>query len=322
MKQYTHAWLAFMAIKRLEDAEFTGNNGIYASDLIRWFKNHKDGVIRGSWYPDSVIKDMAKSHVLKFTPSANGSHRSFRKLPRTYLNYNYGINSPLFEQPYDIDSNDNLPDRCDAIAHSVVDNLKIQEREDKGSPVSATDNHIALLLFMLTHYVADAHMPFHCDSRKFSSGRNIHALMEKSWDKEIKKHYKLDDTNERFFYDPSGYPLRDLTQDDEYQSSFLKTVEDRLTRRDFLMGYGDGNNNTWDFMKAICQYSYLLSYEFIPEGHDHTSVNRSNWDSLGSISLPDLTLAVLSDAIDSIARLWFRIWRRYKRWEIEQRANG
>ena len=56
MKQYTHAWLAFMAIKRLEDVEFTGNNGIYASDLIRWFKNHKDGVIRGAWYPDSVTK--------------------------------------------------------------------------------------------------------------------------------------------------------------------------------------------------------------------------------------------------------------------------
>ena len=136
--------------------------------------------------------------------------------------------------------------------------------------------------------------------------------MEDSWDKEIRKHYKLDETNERFFYNPSGYPLRDLTQDDEYRSFFLKTVEDRLSRRDFLIGFGEGNNNTWDFIKAICQHSYLLSYEFIPEGYDHTNVDRSNWDTLGNISFSDLTLAVLSDAIDSIAWLWFRVWRRYK----------
>jgi hypothetical protein len=311
-----------MAIKRLEDVEFTVNNGIYASDLIRWFKNHKDGVIRGAWYPDSVIKDMKKSHVLKFTPSENGPHSSFRKLPRTYLNYSHGINSTLYEQPYDIDSKTNLPDRCDAIAHSVVDNLKMQEHEEKGSPVSATDNHIALLLFMLTHYVSDAHMPFHCDSRQFSSGKDIHGYMEELWDEEIKKYYKIDYTNKRFLYNPSGYPLRDHSQDDNYQSSFLKTIEDRLARRDFLIGFGNDNSSTWDFMKAICQYSYLLSYEFIPEGYDHTNVDKTNWDSLGNISFPDLTLAVISDAIDSIARIWFRVWRRYKRWEIKQRANG
>ena len=98
-----------------------------------------------------------------------------------------------------------------------------------------------------------------------------------------------DDTNERFFYDPNGYPLRDLTKDDEYQFSFLKTVEDRLTRRDFLMGHGEGNNNTWDFMKAICQYSYLLSYEFIPEGYDHKYI----YSHLGyNLKITDMQAAI------------------------------
>jgi hypothetical protein len=315
MKQYTHAWLAFMAIKRLEEAQLDGSNRIYADDLIRWFKNHKDGVIRGAWYPDSVIKDMASSHVLKFSPATNGHSASFRKLPSTYLNYHYGQNSPIYNQPYEIDKDDNLPDRCDAIAHSVVDNLKIQNREDKGSPVSPTDNHIALLLFMLSHYIADAHMPLHCDARRFSGGSRIHSLMEDSWDDEIKKHYELDLPNERFFYDKAGYPLRNPVSESTYPNSFLKTVEDHLNQRDFLIGYGDGNNGTWDFMKAVCQYSFLLSYEFIPKGYDHTNVTRTNWDSLGSISFADLTVAVLSDAIDSIARIWFRVWRRYKKWE-------
>ena len=38
----------------------------------------------------------------------------------------------------------------------MIDNLKMQETELKGSPISPTDNHVAVLLFMLSHYVADA----------------------------------------------------------------------------------------------------------------------------------------------------------------------
>lgn len=151
MKQYTHAWLAFMAIKRLEDADLSDANRSVADSLIRWFKNNKDGVIRGAWYPDSVIKDNANSHVLKFTPDATGDNR-FKDLPSTYLMRDYRTPSGLYQQPYTIDEHDNPPDRCESLAQAVIDNLKIQFSEDKGSAVAATDNHIAQLLFMLSHF--------------------------------------------------------------------------------------------------------------------------------------------------------------------------
>jgi hypothetical protein len=314
MKQYTHAWLAYMAIKRLKEVKdkLSDKNRIPAEDLIKWFMNHKDDVTQGAWYPDFVIKDMGNSHVLKITPSAVGNS-NFRKLPSTYKNYEYGKNSPLWGQPYQVDKNDNLPDRSDAISHSIIDNLKIQESEDKGSSVSPTDNHIALLLFMLSHYIADAHVPFHCDSRKFSKGKDIHGHLEGIWDDEIELHFEIDKPNERFFYE-GDYPKRDLTKDAGYQTSYLKTVEDSISNRKFLIGYGDGNNNVWDFMKAICQYSYLLSYVFIPQSYNHNTVDKNNFDSLGNISLHDLSVTVLSDAIDSIARVWLRVWRRYMEW--------
>lgn len=71
MKKYTHAWLAFMAIKRLEDSKagMTEADRQYAQHLIKWFKDRKDGVINGAWYPDELIKDMADKHVLKFAPA-------------------------------------------------------------------------------------------------------------------------------------------------------------------------------------------------------------------------------------------------------------
>ena len=131
----------------------------------------------------------------------------------------------------------------------------------------------------------------------------------------IELHYRIDRDNERFFYDPDGYPLLDDKTQAQFKNSFLKKVEDNLSKRKFTESFGTKNKNVWDFMSAICQYSYLLSYMFIPEGYDHTNVTTSNWKTLGAISLEDLSIAVLSDAIDSIAKVYFRIWRRYKKWE-------
>ncbi|MFC2076853.1 hypothetical protein ACFLT7_07210 [candidate division KSB1 bacterium] len=308
MKQYSHAFLAFMAIKRLEQIKLGKQNRGYADKLIKWFKDNKDGVIRGAWYPDSVIKDNANSHVLKITPSDDAT-RKFRTLPTTYMNYAHGKTSPVRKQSFVIDPNDNLPDRCESIAESVIDLLKIQEREEKGSPVSPTDNQIALLLFMLSHYIADAHMPFHCDNRKFSDGADIHAKMEKEWEGMIEHCYLIDEKNDRFFYDQNGYPAEvvNLNTDEKYKKSFLKTANHELGIRDFIIGWGGTNNNVWDFMSAICQHSYLLSYCFIPPEYNYASLTTRNWKSLGSVSFEKVSEAVFLDAIDSIARVWFRV---------------
>lgn len=321
MKQYSHAWLAFMAIQRLEQAELSDSNRNYANSLIEWFKDHKDGVTQGAWYPDEIIKDMKTSHVLKFTPENDGKKGEFRKLPTTYLLYQHCKDFDLKQKSYKIDKKTNLPDRCESIAHSVIDNLKMQESEDKGSPIAPTDNHVATLLFMLSHYVADAHVPFHCDSRRFSEEPDVHGKLEGVWDDAIQKYYRLDEENERFFYNPEGYPLLDKEKERQYKESFLKKVEDNLRERDFGVSWGGNNGNVRDFMSAICQYSYLLSYSFIREGYDHTNVTSNNWKRLGSKSLEDVNIAVISDAIDSIAKVYFRIWRKYKRWEKKYRSK-
>ena len=329
MKQFTHAWLAFMAIKRVEDANLAGQLSDTdvkdAQNLVEWFRRNKDGVIRGAWYPDSLIHDNANSHVLKFKPGVGEKEERLRQLPETYLSYKRVKDSPLRNEPFTrADPNDNLPDRCESIAESVIDHLKIQESEDKGSAVSPTDNQVALLLFMLSHYIADAHVPFHCDGRAFSEGDDIHGRMEGVWEDVIKDCYKIDNGikhkgNERFYYDEKGYPSRDSNKEQEYQSSFLKKVEDELVRREFSASGGTRNKNVWDFMSAVCQYSYILSYSFLPQKYNPDNVTLENWQSLGTISLPDLNVVVLADAIDSIARVWFRVWRRYENWKRDRK---
>jgi hypothetical protein len=311
MKQFSHAWLAFKAIERLEKANLSHDRQ-NADELIRWFWDHRDGVIRGAWYPDMVIKDMATSHVLKFTPLPTETGK-FGKLPSTSKVKDYAIYSPVYGQGVQQDPDNNLPERCEALAQSVIDNLKMQETEEKGSPIIPNNNHIATRLFMLSHYIADAHMPLHCDSRKFSSGIDLHGIIEGLWDDEIRKYYKLDLLNERFFYNPDGYPLR---VDAGFDNSFLKKVEEGFATRKFIGSFGDGMN-LQSSMLVVCQYSYLLAYAFIPPGFNETNVTAQNWQSLEgqTPSFDQLSVSVFSDAIDAIARTWLQVWKRYLDWK-------
>src|SRR4030042_6736529 len=336
MKKYTHAWLAFMAIKRLEDrkAELSEDDKQFAGSLIKWFHSHRDGVIRGAWYPEELIKDMADKHVLKFAPfdkappgTVSIPPEKRKTLPPEYLIQKCGEQSPVRQQAFnEVDTKDNLPDRCESIAESVVDHLKVQEHEDKGSPVSPVDNQIALWLFMLSHYVADAHVPVHCDSRQFSEGKNIHGCMEKAWDDEIKKYYLLDKDNERFLYDTEGYPApsEKKNKKEVYEKSFLKAVDDELGKRKSDATFGKDNKNVWDFMNAICHHSYLVSYRFFPPEYGYKDVTLENWKTLApppGFSLEQLSTAVLAHAIESISRVWFRIWRRYEKWEKRKKQK-
>jgi hypothetical protein len=103
----------------------------------------------------------------------------------------------------------------------------------------------------------------------------------------------------------------------DYSHSFLKRVDDSLATRTFSIGYGDKkNNNVRTYMLAVCQNSYLLSYAFFPPGNDETNVNSRNWKSLPGqlLDFDQLSEIVFNDAIDAIARIWFRVWRRYIEW--------
>jgi hypothetical protein len=58
VKKYSHAWIAFMAIKRLEVIATTTDEKVIsgvsekvrteAKALVKWFKNYRDFVIKGA----------------------------------------------------------------------------------------------------------------------------------------------------------------------------------------------------------------------------------------------------------------------------------
>ena len=315
MKQYTHAWLAFMAIKRLDLYPFPENTALQrkiktdAAALVRWFKSYRDFVIEGSWYPDMVFKDMATSHIIKYYHDENSNDLRFKKLPSTMKMYKDRKESPRYGMPFSIECG-NLADRCEAMSHDIVDCLKMLRTEERGCPISPTNNHIAMRFFIQSHYIADCHMPLHCDRRPFSSGKELHAKIEEKWDDQIRESYRIDKDNNRFYYDPDGYPLH------VNPTPMVLAVEKEIAERKYIHDFGEGNSNTWDYMSAVSQYSYLRSFRMIPEQYDQTlSITEFMKNVEGGIHFDDYSVDIFSDAVESIAHVWLRVWMRYRDWQ-------
>ena len=346
MKHYTHAWLAMMAMKRIEYAKIPVKQQDDAKALITWFKNYRDLVLQGAWYPDSVFKDMSSSHIAKYFPLADYQKKGsglesaladdvgeidgepeevndenpkirieskFRKMPQTLRMFNRGKGSVLYDQPYIQFKRHNLCDRCESFTESLIDSFKILTMENPGAPVIPSNNHIAMRFFILSHYIADGHMPLHCDARSFYNKNEVHAFIEKMWDDQVQAAYKIDEYNERFYYDKDGYPL--LNEDTE-PSPLIKYVEKELRDRSFSWDWGDDNNNTWDYMSGITQYSYLLAYDLIPADRDPKQISTEYYMGTEAYQehFEEYSKIILGDAVESIAKVWLHAWCRYRSW--------
>jgi len=309
MKQYTHAWIAMMAVKRLDKTAFAKPaDKEVANKLVEWIADYLDNVIKGAWYPDAVIKDMSTGHILKHVPDDSAAAVEWLKLPATYHLGQTAKRSPVWGRNYRINSG-NLTDRCEALTHSVVDNMKMLVEEKRGSSFPPSGTHVAAILFMLSHYIADCHMPLHCDGRSFSDDNGLHADIEAYWDKQVKKCYPIDKRYSRFQYDPEGYPLKRDTH------PIIDWVEEQIISRPFDSQYGTGNRQTWDFMSAIAQHSYLTAYVMIPPDADPMTYNfKTMVQQFTPAAFDQLSRELLIDAIDSITKVWFRAWKRYLDW--------
>jgi hypothetical protein len=315
MKKYTHAWLAFMAMKRLDQAtlpevEGSGKSAVevanFAKSLVRWFKNYRDFVVQGAWYPDEVFSDQGSSHGVKYEPDMlSEDARVFKALPDTMEVRNLMMEeSPLYGKPFTIVKG-NLCDRCDAMAHTIVDNFKIQYREEKGNPISPSSTHMAMRFFIMSHYIADAHMPLHCDARSLGT---IHTAVESQWESAVKKSYEIDEDNERFFYDPNGYPLKT-----DKMKSLMELVEEKVLSRPFVYNWGNSDYSTWDYMSAVTEYSYLLAYEMFPRDFEDMGWTAYK-KTPAAARFEEYSSKLMADAIDSIARAWLHVWIRYRLW--------
>lgn len=368
MKAIAHAWLALMSLERLKKFKksesfkrgFLGGNfkGYFLGDsfddhfekqaesFVKFFDKRKDSFLKGAWFPDSVIADnLTGGHTFKLKkPSIKKEEEEAKEIENRTPNHlssfrELNINKSRLKEKVCYESKYILPDRCEALTHAIRDMVLIQKDEAKGSEIIFNDNQITLYFLMLSHYLADAHVPPHCDDRDFYGPSTVHPDMEKYWDEEIKKFYEFDKDRGVFDYDLGGAPelIEDEKKKEQFKNSFLYQAIEELSQRKWGLKktaenfadkeiVGEGNKKTYDYVKAVCFVSYLISTDLIPE-----SVEEKEYKELKILEDPKykdklnrISVHTLADTIDSIALIWLLTWDKYNKLKegIESKIKG
>jgi len=325
MKRYTHAWLSFKAIELLQNytGQFNPNRNKSLESFLKFINNFPQTFVRGSWFPDNVISDNVQGgHTWKYKLDSSGKFETRRPPNHNlcfqavggHMNKKVSLNLPISD----------LPDRCEALGQMIRDTIKITNKLDRGDVAAFNDSQIAILFLIISHYIADAHVPVHCDNRDFNNPSKIHSDLEGHWEKEIKKHHKISYKNKQFDLNADNKLQRKSTLA-SYSSSLLKKVDDLIFNNNWSnltsssnnwRVFLGNNNNFWDYIVSVCHVNFFTSLDMFPitppQGVNFNTVRILQNASLKT-KVDQFSPLILADAINSIAIIWLASWER---WEL------
>lgn len=337
MKQRGHAWIALRALKLIDDLVELGELPKEVKHLDELLFNYLPDVYEGAFIPDTLIVDNATGHTFKMellpadpTGRFTADYRALkRRLRGKRKSLELAKDVDVLSRPYKAHARGgNLPNRVLSISNSLSDMLKLSEfpfgqynkvkraRAYRGAggysstriksldlAPNFTGRQIALTYFLLSHYIADAHMPLHCDARdlSFDSGRQIfrgfHAKLEKYWE----THMPGDEV---FLILPK------LSLDDAVmrlpQGSIFAPIADGVAHFNFRQLAG--RRHEWEEMVDVCRASFALSRHLIPNrARDVSAIVRFR----SQAELEEASRAIFSDAVKTVAAIWVKSWMRY-----------
>lgn len=327
MKKYTHAWLSLKAIELLRTycQNFSGERKERAERLLLFMSRYPSTFVRGAWFPDTVIKDNTQGgHTWKYhLDPSNG--RVVKNRPPSH-NQCLGFVEADLGQKVTLDAKiSDLPDRCEALSQTIRDATLITNTVPSGDVVAFNDSQVAILFLMLSHYVCDAHVPVHCDSRDFYTPSEVHPDLEAFWEDEITKYYRVSTVMQQFDLDEEQKLQLDASRGG-FENSILNKCDEILrqsawdnmgrTERHWQVFLRRGNNNIWDYLVSVCLVSFHMSLKMFPldppAGVDYNTVRIMEVSPFKD-SVIQYSPYILADAINSVVLVWLATWER---WEL------
>jgi hypothetical protein len=214
MNQRTHSWIAIRAIALLEDKKIEKN-------LVKLLKPHAREASVGAWIPDQADAKRGgagaatDNHVLKIEPYTGNQRERFitrkddllnyigrHNMMAQYLQNDNSLDDDWWATPYRGDvpkPGQHLPNRAMALSTMLKDLLLMgNETIDQLIPgaisflkymIQSTrtrEEAAAMYFFMLSHFIADACMPCHCDGRKLAAyAEGLHKELEAHWSRKV-----------------------------------------------------------------------------------------------------------------------------------------
>jgi len=340
MKQRAHAWVALRALKSVNDSN-------RAPNLVELLSYYVADVWDGAWLPDTLIADMHYGHIFKMDsdPQRLGSDISQevwmkvpyrqlrRKLRGQRLCLEYARDSAVLERPYKSHpiEGGHLPNRVIAISQTIGDMLKMSDyplifyaRRKKRkafeqdltrqkvkdlslSPIFSA-RQIALMFFILAHYITDAHMPLHCDLRDFGGDRStmgrlpreLHPSIEELWESYFPPKETL------ILHEHLRLSIDEVVSSLPEDSLIVVDTDDRYKLTPRICGTA---GDEWQEMVHIARASYALSRKWIDVPYGH--VNDLIASPAKREEFKDVTNRIFHDAVESVARLWLKAWQRF-----------
>jgi hypothetical protein len=324
--------VALRALKLIDDSR-------RAPKLVELLSYYLSDVWDGAWLPDTLIRDMSYGHIFKMEsdPELLGGIEERRKVTYTELRrrlsgrrlcLEYVKDSEELRKPFWVHEKfgGHLPDRVIALTHGIIDMLKMgdyplafyakrkrarayraedlsrQRIRDLSLSPNFSARQIALMFFMASHYICDAHMPLHCDLRDYGGKgirrrlpRELHPSIEMLWEESFPGKEELtihDYTRESLDDVVAGLPEDSLIEVDSRKEYSLG----RLTRPKY---------NEWDEMVNVGRVSYAFARKWIRQPYE--DVDALIRDE-GEEGFRRATNLIFHDAVMEVARIWLKAW--------------
>ncbi len=331
MEERTHSWIAIRALALLEDL------GI-EKKLVALLKPHVGKSSVGCWIPDQVdakrggAGSSTENHVLKMEPYGRKNSERFvlgkkdllkqtgpHRMITRFLGDDESLDAGWWGTPYKGDvtkAGHHLPNRIMALSTMMKDLLLMgDQRIDSLIPgdvrfaqymkpeLRTNEEAAAMFFFMISHFVADAGMPCHCDGRKLSAySEGLHKELEVYWSRKV---------------GPS-FERKKLLKEDIEPDAVLRCARDIDAGFQVewscssLPDLNEGNDIWLEFI-YLCRASFALAsiiapFKQYPYGGDGKAPFANLFGSGKENLLDAMSRTVLHDAVLNTAIVWKHIW--------------
>jgi hypothetical protein len=341
MKRRAHAWVALRALKLVNDSrqapKLVELLSYYVSDVWdgAWLP---DTLIVDVQY-GHIFKMDGGSQRLRLGSSQEQLVIEKRmKLPYEQLKeklsgnrlcLEYVKKSDVLKGPYRAHPKygGHLPNRVIAISQTITDMLKMSDyplifyarrkaskaftgnlmrRKVKDLSASTpvfSPRQIALMFFILAHYITDAHMPLHCDLRDCRRFKphlppRLHGSIEELWE--------------------SYFPTKEELQISDYSQASIDEIVSKLPKSSIIQI--DTNNkyklstrihgmvgDEWREMVYVTRISYAVSRQLIDDECKDVEVLVAKKGE----EFNEVTNCIFHDAVESVAKLWLNAWEEF-----------